>query len=166
MRELGCIVAMGKNRVIALNGDLPWYEPIDLKFFKDTTMGHAVLLGRKTYASMDQPLSGRRNLVLSRQKDLQLEGYEVFSDPERMLEAAYQTDDFPYVIGGSAVYAYFLPRVTRLLITWIPYEGEGDTFFPEWNEDEWSVVSSREIEGRQGSLHFVEFKRVSDTKTG
>lgn len=133
------IVAMDRNRAIGLNNKLPWHLPGDLKFFKKTTMGHAVLMGRKTYESIGKPLPGRHNVVLTRDPNFKPEGVTVVHSAE---EASRLFDgDEVYVIGGAEVFKLLLPWADRLIVTHIDHEFEADTFFPELREDEWREVS-------------------------
>jgi dihydrofolate reductase len=134
MRELVLIAAMTRNRCLGLNGQMPWPKPPDGKHFVATTMGHAVLMGRKTWASIGRPLPGRRNLVLSRDRALRLDGAEVFADFQAMLTAAWSADDAPRIIGGGELYRMALPLATRCVLSELPEHCDGDTFFPELDE--------------------------------
>ena len=118
------------GRVIGLNGKMPWHEPEDLKHFRAVTTGHAIIMGRKTWDSIGRPLPKRRNLVVSRQVGLVLEGAEVFPSLEAALEAAWTTDLEPCVIGGGELYRQALPLATRAWVTEIHRDLAGDTFFP------------------------------------
>lgn len=133
-RALGLIVAWAHDRVIGREGQLPWHIPEDLAHFKRVTMGHAMIMGRKCYASIGRALPGRRSLVLTRQEDFQAPGIEVFHDLSSALEAAYETDACPYVIGGAEIYRLALPYVTRMEITEIDRKIEGDVYFPPFDE--------------------------------
>jgi dihydrofolate reductase len=120
------IVAMSPQRVIGAEGRIPWHIPEDLKFFKRTTLGHAVLMGRKTYESIGKPLPGRENIVLSRTADFP--GARMVRS---LSEVAEPTDGrLLYVIGGAELYTALLPRCTELLLTRVSMDVSGDTFFP------------------------------------
>jgi len=160
--EVVLIAAVAENRVIGVDGGMPWHYPADLQRFKDTTTGHPVVLGRRTYESIvDQlggPLPGRTNVVLStRALDLP-EGTVLAGSVEAALEAARAAPggETVYVAGGATVYEGFLPLADRLLLTEIPEAPEGDTRFPEWDEDEWVEVSRETVD----DLAFVAYERV------
>ena len=122
------IAAMSRNRVIGVDGRIPWHISEDLKFFKRTTLGHIIVMGRKTYDSIGKPLLGRENWVVSREADIAgvtvLRSFEAIAEPTDGRQI--------YIIGGAQLYAALLPRCTELLLTRINREVEGDTFFPEF----------------------------------
>lgn len=149
---LALIVAVADNGAIGKDGKVPWRIPEDLKYFKATTMGHAILMGRKTWDEVGKPLPGRRNLVVSRQKDLVLEGAEVFGSLDDAIRAARTTDPEPYVIGGSTLYEAAFPLATKVHLTEVHRNVEADTFFPKWDRTGW-----REISRRKGESEDVEF---------
>jgi dihydrofolate reductase len=129
-REPLCLVlAVAKNGVIGNKGALPWHVPEDLKFFRAVTVGHAVIMGRKTWSEVGKPLPKRRNLVVTRDPTLRLEGAEVVTSLEEAIALARTTDAEPRVIGGAEIYRLALPLATRILLTEIQLEPEGDTFF-------------------------------------
>ena len=142
------IVAWARGGVIGKDGGLPWHEPEDLKHFQRMTMGHAILMGRKTYESIGRPLPGRRNLVLSRDPSFTAEGCEVHTDLEVALASARETDTCPYVIGGAGLYALALPRATTMVVTEIDAEVEGDTHFPPLDEGWVEADERRSADGR------------------
>lgn len=159
--ELTVIVAMDRNRVIGRDGDLPWHLPNDLKRFKAVTMGHPIIMGRRTHESIGRALPGRANLVLSRQADYYADGCEVFSAlPEALRSLA--DDSEAMVIGGAAVYAAALPVSNRLLITEVDTEVAGDVYFPEIVRSEWTETA-REVHPRDDrhayDYCFVEYCR-------
>lgn len=143
---LSLIAAISPDRVIGKAGGIPWHVPEDLKYFKRLTTGHAVIMGRRTWDEVGRPLPGRRNLVVSRQAGLALEGAEVFADLESAIAAARETDPEPMVIGGGAIYRLALPLATRIYLTEIPREVEGDTTFPDLDPGAWVERSRREGE--------------------
>ena len=149
---LALIVAYARNRVIGRDGGMPWHYREDLQHFKRVTLGHPILMGRRTYESIGRPLPGRRNLVLTRQAGYTAEGCEVFSSLDDALSAAHRADDLPFVIGGAALYRLALPRVTRLYLTEIQEEVEGDTYFPEIDELAWQ--ETERSQGAEGMLVF------------
>jgi dihydrofolate reductase len=129
-REPLCLVlAVAKNGVIGKDGKVPWHVPEDLKHFRRSTTGHAVIMGRKTWDEVGKPLPNRRNLVVSRNADLRLDGAEVVPSLDEAIALARTTDAEPRVIGGAEIYRLALPLATRVLLTEIQLEPEGDTFF-------------------------------------
>ena len=131
---------MSSNRVIGRSGTLPWHLPADLRFFKQTTMGHPVIMGRRTYDSVGRPLPGRTNIVISRDPALQRDGVSVVGSLAEALQKAEDTDEV-FVVGGAEIYRQALPLATRIYLTLIHVELEGDTFFPELDETKWKLVS-------------------------
>ena len=136
------LVAMDKNRVMGIDNRLPWRLPADVKFFKEVTMGHPVVMGRKTYDSIGKPLPGRENIILTRNVDYQPEGCKVIHTVEESIEYMKNKNDEVFVIGGAQLFKELFPVADRLYITEIHHEFEGDTFFPEFEESEWTLSSS------------------------
>ena len=161
MTEFVLIAAMAKNRVIGADGDMPWYLPEDLRHFKATTMGHPVVMGRRTYdaivADFGGPLPGRTNIVLTTQ-DLEVpENVLLVGDMDEAIDTARQLDDVVvYVIGGATVYEQFLPLADRLILTEIDESYEGDTHFPEFDEETWTETEREAHE----SFDFVTYERA------
>lgn len=137
---------MTRNRVIGRGNGLPWRLPKDMQFFMKTTMGHPVIMGRKTFESMKAPLAGRTNIVVTRDPDYRRAGVLVAGDLPSALELA-QTQarrdgcDEVFVAGGAEIYALALEVATRLYVTEIEVELAGDTFFPELDWSGWRQVS-------------------------
>jgi len=134
------IVAMSENRVIGRDGSLPWRLPADLKHFKDTTMGHPIVMGRKSHEDIGRPLPGRQNIVLTRQTSYVAEGCSVIHAPEE-LEAVVPDGAEVMIIGGAEVYALFFPRVTRMYLTLVHAEIDGDAFFPAFGVGKWKETA-------------------------
>jgi len=149
---LAMVVAIGDNGAIGYRGKVPWRIPEDLKHFKSVTMGHAIIMGRKTWDEVGRPLPGRRNIVISRQTGLTLEGAEVCSTLDLAIEAARKTDDEPHIIGGSTIYEAAMPLATRIHLTEVHRNVEADTFFPPFDRSAW-----REVERRPAETEGVEF---------
>ena len=125
------IAAMSPQRVIGSAGTIPWHISEDLRFFKRTTLGHAIVMGRKTYESLGKPLPGRENLVVSRSATL--DGVRVFRS---LSEIEEPTDGRQlYVIGGAELYAALLPRCSEILLTRVSIDVAGDTWFPEFENE-------------------------------
>lgn len=125
---------MGKNRVIGNKGGIPWHLPEDFRFFKKTTLGHVLLMGRKTWDSIGRPLPGRQTLVISRNVKA-IEGATVFPSIEAVLESFDPQGRTVFVAGGQEIYTQALPYCAQLLITRVRGAFEGDTFFPEFEND-------------------------------
>jgi dihydrofolate reductase len=132
MQRLIAIVAMTADRVIGREGGLPWRLPADLAFFKRTTSGHPVVMGRKTYDSIGRPLPKRRNIVMTRDRAWRADGVEVIHAPEELVGLGLEGPVF--VIGGAEIYAAFLGEFDHLLISHVSGEHAGDTWFPEYEE--------------------------------
>ncbi len=126
------IVAMALNRVIGVNGGLPWRLKGELAYFKRTTLGHVVVMGRKTFESIGRPLPGRENVVISRSWD-GAEGVRVVRSPDEVVEPGDRREVF--VIGGAEIYRALLPRCDEVLLTLVLREVVGDTFLPLFEED-------------------------------
>ena len=129
--HLTAVVAMTPDRVIGRDGDLPWNLPEDLAFFKRTTSGHPIVMGRKTYESIGRPLPKRRNIVLTRDANWSAAGVEVIHRPDELAELP-GIDGRVFVIGGSEIYAAFLPDLEDLLVSHVFENHPGDTWFPEF----------------------------------
>ena len=132
---------MTRLGVIGDRSQLPWRLSADLKRFKALTMGHALIMGRKTYDSLGRPLPGRSSIVITRQATLHLpqEVVVVHSLAEALLHVGH--DDSPFVIGGGEIFAQALPLAARMYVTWVEAQIEGDTRFPEWNAHDWRLVT-------------------------
>ncbi|MBO1755138.1 dihydrofolate reductase [Allobranchiibius sp. CTAmp26] len=141
------IAAVARNGVIGRDGDMPWHVPGEQRGFKAATMGHPMLMGRKTFATMGA-LPGRRSIVLTRDRDFRADGIEVAHGLDEALLLTQDEDVF--VVGGAQVYALTLPYADRLLLSLIPQEPAGDASFPGWPYDEspaWRETSREEHEG-------------------
>lgn len=135
------IVAMSNNRVIGLGNDLPWRLPNDLKFFKRTTLNKTILMGRKTFDSIGKPLPKRRNIVLTRQADLVIEGCEVVTSIEQAYELCKDEAEL-MIIGGANLYEQTLEDVGRIYLTLVDCELEGDAFYPKIDLNNWTLDNS------------------------
>jgi dihydrofolate reductase len=134
---LALVVAMTRARVIGRDGTIPWHHAEDMKHFRRVTLGHAVIMGRATYDSIAKPLAKRRNIVVSRDPGLRIEGCNVVSSLAAAIALGREHDDEPRVIGGAQIYAAALPLATRLFLTYLDAEHEGDCFFPAFDPREW-----------------------------
>lgn len=135
--RISAICAMSENRAIGRHNQLLWHLPADLKHFKKLTMGNPILLGRKTYESIGRPLPGRTNIVITRDNNFQAPGCLVVHSVERALDAVVGNEEV-FIIGGAQLYRQTLPLVQRLYLTMVHQHIEGDAFFPEINQAEWS----------------------------
>ena len=141
MSRLSIIAAIAGNGVIGRNNTLPWHLPADMAFFKKTTTGHTIVMGRKNYQDIGRPLPNRRNIVLSRDTDFKAEGCEVVNSFDEML-AITDDDKEVFIIGGAGLYLTALAVAPRMLITKIAAEIEGDILFPAINWKNWQEISS------------------------
>jgi dihydrofolate reductase len=140
---LTLVAAMTPARVIGRGLTIPWHHAEDMKHFRRLTLGHAVIMGRATYDSIGKPLKDRRNIVVSRNPALRLEGCEVAASLAHALELAREHDPDPCVIGGAQIYAEALPLATRLELTYLDDEHAGDVYFPEFDPREWQETERR-----------------------
>lgn len=134
------IVAVSENGVIGRQGTLPWRLSADLRRFRRITMGHHLVMGRKTYESIGRPLPGRTSIVVTRQADYRAPGCLIASSLAAALDAAAQ-DDEVFIVGGAEIYRAALPRADRLYLTRVHAHVDGETRFPELDLDQWQLVS-------------------------
>ena len=159
--EVIIIAAVARNGVIGRNNSLPWRLKADLAYFKATTSGHPILMGRKTWESLGRPLPGRRNLVISRNPDYHAAGAEVFCTPEDAL-ATVPADEKIFVIGGAELYRQMLPMAGSLLLTCIQAEVEGDAVFPLFDHNQYieTLLHSHPADAdNEFACHFFEYRR-------
>ena len=166
---LSIIVAVAENGAIGRNNELLWHISEDLKYFKSTTTGHPVIMGRKTYDSIGRPLPGRRNIVLTRGdmeippiKNPQTTSMEIVHSLEEVYEIAKGNDEF-FVMGGGMLYNATFPKADMLYLTKIYAVAEdADTFFPQVKDDEWEIVKEGEMmhdEENDIDYQFLVYKR-------
>jgi dihydrofolate reductase len=158
------IVAMSENRVIGRRGGLPWHLSADLRRFKRLTMGHHILMGRKTFESIGRPLPGRTSIVISRQAGYQPEGALLANSIDAAKQLAGDDDEL-FFIGGGEIYRQVLPAVDRIYMTLVHAEVEGDTFFPPLSMAQWRVTEETRHpadEKNPYDLTFLVYDRVSD----
>lgn len=160
--QLSIIVAMDRNRVIGKGDDLPWHISSDLKNFKKITMGKPIVMGRKTHESIGRPLPGRENIILTRDKIYQAEGCTVLHSMEEIFEHCKGVKEV-MITGGAEIYKLSLEQASRLYLTEVHTEIEGDTFFPEFDHGEWEEVSREDHkadEKNEFDYSFVLLERV------
>ena len=141
------IVAVDRNLAIGKGGKLPWHYSADMKFFKETTIGNAVVMGRRTWLTLKGPLPDRQNIILSRDQNLANESLIAMSDVESVLDFARQQEGHLIVMGGAKVYESFLPHIQRWIVTEVPLAVEGaDTFMPSNFLDGFDLYELRQLD--------------------
>lgn len=150
--RLSLIVAMAKNRVIGVDGKIPWHLPNELQLFKSVTMGHHIIMGRKTYDSIKRLLPGRDTVIVTRQKDYAVAGAKIAHTLNEAV-ALCMGDDEIFVIGGGELYRAALPITDRIYLTVVDAEPEGDTRMPEWDAKQWRVHSRRHFTNDERHAH-------------
>lgn len=166
--RVSLIVAMAANRTIGLDGGMPWHLPGDLKFFKRTTMGHPVVMGRKTYQAIGGALPGRANIVVTRNKKFTAADADVVHDLPAALRKAKALAEIGgmgeiFVIGGADIYAQALDRADRIYMTEVEGDFPGDTLFPEFDRRRWRETArdARQPEAPGGPAYsFVILDRI------
>ena len=156
------IAAMGSNRGIGLAGRMPWHLPAELQSFKRATMGKSIVMGRKTWQSIGRPLPGRQNIVISRNPAFMAKGVDLAGSLDEAIEVS-ESDEI-MVIGGGQLYELALPIARRMILTLIDIEPQADTWFPAWNEHEWSQTGETLFaagDDNEPAYRIVEFERVS-----
>lgn len=152
---------MAANRVIGRDNGLPWRLPADLKRFRAITMGHPILMGRRTFESIGRPLDGRTNLIVTRNPQYRVEGALVENSIERAL-AHCSVDQEVMVIGGASFYEQLMPHASRIYLTLIHQDFEGDTFFPEYEPDAWRETAREDYpvtDGNPLAYSFIDLER-------
>jgi len=142
------IVAVDRNLAIGKGGKLPWHYSADMRFFKQTTLGNTVVMGRRTWSTLKGPLPGRQNIVLTRNADVAVpDDVKIMNDPHAVLEFAKTDDTHVFVIGGAKVYKAFLPHIDRWLVTEVPLSVEGaDTFMPKNFLDGFEIYEVQQLD--------------------
>lgn len=162
--RISLVVAASANNVIGRDGELPWRISEDLRHFKRVTMGHPIIMGRRTFESIGRALPGRTNIVLTTRSDYAAEGCVVVNSPAAALHAAGSAEEV-MVIGGGEIYELFMPMAMRIHLTRVEAEIDGDAFFPSLLPEEWRLASE-EAQGRDDesgySYRFQVLDRVTD----
>jgi dihydrofolate reductase len=146
------VAAVARNRVIGDAGKIPWRLPGEQAMFKALTIGHVLVMGRRTYDSIGRPLPGRTTVVVTRQPDWQpgggpFEQVIVAPDVERALARAAEIDDEVFVVGGGEIYDLAMPHADRLVISWVDQEPAGDALFPAFSDDDWTPARAEQRDG-------------------
>jgi len=157
---ISSIVAMASNRVIGNRGRIPWKIPGEQKMFKEITLGHSLLMGRKTYESIGRPLPGRTNIVITRQSGYQADGCIVVHDLDSALHSCPPEEDEAFICGGGQLYRECMPVTDRIYLTVLSREVPGDTYFPEIAKAEFKVTKSKFIDGVE-PYNFYIYERIS-----
>lgn len=159
--RISIISALAKNRVIGINNTLPWRLPEDLKYFKSLTLGHHILMGRKTYESIGKPLPSRTTVIITRGSFLAPEGVKIAHSLQEAIEDCGDDHEI-FFVGGAELYAQALPLADRLYLTEIQAEVEGDAWFPAFDKNRWREISrDRRHEEKIGmEYHFVVYDRI------
>lgn len=159
--RISIIVAMAQNRTIGINNTLPWRCPEDLKHFKTLTMGHHMIMGRKTFDSIGKPLPGRTTVVVTRNPDLKIDGCIVTHSLEEAISAC-NGDEEIFVVGGAELYTQAIPRADNIYLTEIQQDVMGDAHFPNYNHHDWKEVAREQHVQNSPqplSFHFVTYQR-------
>ncbi|ASS71490.1 dihydrofolate reductase [Bacillus atrophaeus] len=162
------IFAMDENRLIGKNNDLPWRLPNDLAYFKKVTTGHAIVMGRKTFESIGRPLPNRKNIVVTSADKAEFPGCTVVRTIEDVLTTVSDAEEC-FVIGGAQLYQALFPYADRLYMTKIHHTFDGDRFFPEFNEDEWKLISEEQgikDEKNPYNYEFLVYEKKNSSEAG
>ena len=161
---ISIIAAVAENNVIGKDNDLIWHMPADLKFFKETTSGHHIIMGRKTFESFGKPLPNRTHIIITRNKKYSFPGvYVVHSLENAIKKVKEEVNDEAFILGGAEIYQQSIGIADRLYITEIKSEFKGDAFFPEIDKNKWMEVSRIEHQPDERNKHpfaFVKYDRI------
>lgn len=153
------IAAVAKNGVISKANKLPWNIPEDRDYFYNIIYGKPVVMGRNTYEALGRPIKGSENVVLSRNKELRLPGCIVVHSFADVLRRYQNGATEVMIIGGAAVYEYFLPLANKMYLTLIDNEIAGDVYFPKWHKEEWLIIDKRSSKCGEYSYNFLVLQR-------
>ncbi|GAB3066322.1 dihydrofolate reductase [Virgibacillus ainsalahensis] len=161
---ISLLLAMDRNHVIGMNQDLPWHLPKDLRFFKEKTTGQTIIMGRKTFESMRGPLPNRKNVVITGKQTDYPEAVDVIHDLKIIKEWNNENPDREYfVIGGGKIFEQVLEYADRMYITLIDEVFDGDTYFPNFSEDDWNLTSNLKGEKNETNpydYYFLQYDRT------
>jgi len=155
--RLSLIVAMAKNRIIGAAGKIPWHLPNELQLFKQITMGHHIIMGRKTYESIGRLLPGRTTVIVTRQKDYSIPGAKTAHALDEAV-ALCAGDEEVFVIGGGELYRAAMPIADRIYLTVVDAEPAGDTHMPEFDPAQWRISSTRQFYKDERHAHDYRFE--------
>jgi len=155
--RLSMIVAMARNRVIGADGKIPWHLPNELQLFKSVTMGHHIIMGRKTYESIGRLLPGRTTVIVTRQKDYSVAGAKIAHTLEQAV-ALCAGDSEIFVIGGGELYRAAMPLADRIYLTVVDAQPAGDTQMPEFDAGQWQLTSTQQFHKDERHAHDYRFE--------
>jgi dihydrofolate reductase len=161
LENISIIAAMDKNRLISDHGKIPWVLPADLKHFRESTLNKPVIMGRKTYDEIGSPLEDRRNIIITRNKNLRISGCEVFVDINAALDKVKDSSEI-MIIGGQEIYEKFLPLTQKMYLTIIDHIFSGDRYFPKWDPNEWQEIKRSSFKLDKENLYpyaFIDYSR-------
>lgn len=159
MQKISIIVAMSNNNVIGAKNALPWHISEDLKRFKSLTMGKPIIMGRKTFDSIGQALPGRRNIVFTRNTDLEINGVDIVSSIDNLF-SLIKDEEQVFVIGGEEIYRIFLDHATHLYVTEVDSVLKGDAYFPKFSTNDWVEINREQSANEEGlRFSFVNYRR-------
>lgn len=160
---ISLLFAMDKNRLIGKDNALPWRLPNDMKFFRETTTGKSVIMGRKTYESLNGPLKNRENIIVTRDTDFQAPSCKIIHSLDDIKKWNKEEPNKEwFIIGGEEIYKQMLPYADKMYMTYIDHAFEGDTHFPSWNESEWKMISKvkgEKDEKNPYDYYFIQYNR-------
>ena len=162
--RISLIVAMARNRVIGANNQMPWHLPADFAYFKKATFGHPIIMGRKTFVSIGRVLPGRRNIVVSRNRDFHVSGADVMHSLDEAIRSCEGNEEI-FVIGGASLFAAALPHADRLYITEVDVAPDGETMFPVFDKTSWLETVRQRVEPdakNAYAMEFVVFERITN----
>lgn len=162
--HISLVAAASENNVIGDENEIPWHLPDDMKFFREITEGKPIIMGRKTFESIGKPLPKRHNIVISRQRDLEIEGCDVVGSLEEALELAEEESaDEACIIGGGQIYSEGIDQADRIYLTRVHATVDGDTYFPEVDEEEWEEIDRQDHdkdEQHEYAFSIIHYERV------
>jgi dihydrofolate reductase len=161
--KLLLIAAMAKNRVIGYHNRIPWHIPEEIRFFKQSTMGHAIIMGRKTYESIGRPLPGRLNVVLSKDPHCHFPGCQVAADLEAGISCCTEHNK-AFIIGGEGLFKEAMDRAHTILLSVLSEDYEGDTFFPDVPAEQFRMVSEQVLVETHPVVMLHKFQRRASTE--
>lgn len=160
MPRVYLVAAVARNGIIGAKGQLPWHLPEDLTHFKKITLGHPVIMGRRTWESLGKPLPGRENIVITRQPGFEAPGASVAASPEAAI-ALCAGEPVAFVIGGAEIYAAALALADGLVLTEIDADYAGDTRFPDWDRAAWRATQKKTHTSAEGvRFDFVLYEKA------
>ena len=163
MSEIVLIAALAKNRVIGIDNKLPWRLPDDLQHFKKLTLGHSIVMGRKTWESLPGVLPDRRHIVITRDKNYTSENAEIVHSIEEAISLVPEQQPV-FVVGGANLYQQLIHTADRMELTLVDAEPEGDAFFPEWDKQQWQEVSREHHAADERHRFAFDFLRLQRSK--